>query len=67
MILTRIKTHLNYILFKDGYKWTLTILYLDGKIDGFSENLKYELNIVDNDMSELHEKLHIFHLIPNLF
>ena len=32
-----------------------------------SENLKYELNIVDNDMSELHEKLHIFHLIPNLF
>ena len=42
-------------------------IFLDGKIDGFSENLSTELGICDNDMSELYEKLHIFHLIPNLF
>ena len=40
---------------------------VDGKIDGFSENLAVELAITDNDMTELHDKLHIFHLIPNLF
>ena len=26
-----------------------------------------ELAIADNDMTELHNKLHIFHLIPNIF
>ena len=42
------------------------INFIDGKIDGFSENLKLELGITDNDLSELYEKLHIFHLIPNI-
>ena len=45
----------------------MLILIKDGKIDGFSESLQTELAITDNDMNELHEKLHIFHLIPNLF
>ena len=29
--------------------------------------MKLELNIADINISELYEKLHIFHLIPNLF